>query len=109
MLHSTCTWNCSVKRAAPFYEKLRMHETAVDAQLSVLRSIERRLQRQRQQVAALQVAEGDVCGFPVNLVTAMRSRQLDEMSLQSFEIAGAEPAQDEFLSCGSGLSDNGDR
>ena len=30
-----------------------------------------------------------------------RSCQLDEMSLQSFEIAGGEPAQDEFQSQGS--------
>ena len=29
-----------------------------------------------------------------------QSRQLDEMSLQSFEIAGGEPAQDEFQSLG---------
>eukprot|EP00438_Fugacium_kawagutii_P000673 Skav222325 [mRNA] locus=scaffold1249:284706:295193:- [translate_table: standard] len=55
--HSGCTWNCSVKRAAPFYEKRRLHES--------------------------------------------RSCQLDEMSLQSFEIAGGEPTRDEFLSQGS--------
>lgn len=104
--HSACTWNCSVKRAAPFYEKRRMHETAVDAQLAILRSIERRLQQARQHVAALQIQAGG-SGGRVACVARIRSRQLDEMSLQSFEIAGGQPGQDEFLSCGSGQSDDG--
>ena len=37
----------------------------------------------------------------IPLGTRSRSCQLDEMSLQSFEIAGGEPAQDEFQSQGN--------
>mmetsp|Transcript_86332 Transcript_86332/g.252635 ORF Transcript_86332/g.252635 Transcript_86332/m.252635 type:complete len:705 (+) Transcript_86332:55-2169(+) len=96
--HSGCTWNCSVKRAAPFYEKRRMHEYTVDTQLAGLRGVEQRLQLARQHVAALRQSSGSVPGS--------RSRGLDEMSLQSFEIAGGQPGQDEFHSCDSNASDD---
>ena len=57
----------------------------------------------------------DASTFLPRAVDVWRSRPLDELSLQSFEIAGGEPAQDEFLSlghlnrsaqhfCGSGVS-----
>jgi len=108
--HTACNWNCSVKRAAPFYEKRRMHETKVDAQLSVLHSLERRLQQARSTVAALEIKEGLHKGTPM-VLTRTRSRQLDEMSLQSFEIKGGEPAQDEFRDefmscCGSDVGED---
>lgn len=96
--HSQCTWNCSVKRAAPFYEKRRMHEYTVDLQLSALRGVEQRLQQARQSVMVLRQPNGYARGG--------RSRGLDEMSLQSFEIAGGAPGEDEFHSCGSGASDD---
>jgi len=96
--HSGCTWNCSVKRAAPFYEKRRLHELKVDQQLQRLQVVEARLHDARKRVAELQAQspEGK---------SRSQSRQLDEMSLQSFEIAGGEPAQDEFQSCDEGSSD----
>mmetsp|Transcript_96867 Transcript_96867/g.202391 ORF Transcript_96867/g.202391 Transcript_96867/m.202391 type:complete len:696 (+) Transcript_96867:75-2162(+) len=110
--HVGCTWNCSVKRAQPFYDKCRMHQIKIDAQLSVLRSIEKRLQQQRQIVAALEISEGVHHGGPM-LVTRSRSRscQIDELSLHSFEIKGAEPSQeefrDEFMTCwGSDLEED---
>ena len=73
------TWNCSVKRAACFYEKRRLHELKVDQQLHQLQRVERRLAAARQRLADLQKES------PVR----RQSRQLDELSLQSFEIAGA--------------------
>merc|ERR1712050_419673 len=93
--HSVCTWNCSVKRSAPFYEKRRMHEHTVDGQLQVLHHVEQRLQQARHRVAAIN------CGGTVGRAMSWRSRQADEMSHQSFEIAGAEPGEDEFefVSC----------
>lgn len=108
--HRGCTWNCSVKRAAPFYEKRRMHEYAVDAQLSTLHAAEQRLQGARRRVVAAQ-READATRSP-SLRSAVSSRSLarfdiarfrslDEMSQQSFEIAGGEPGEDDFLSCGS--------
>jgi len=100
--HSVCTWNCSVKRAAPFYEKRRMHEYTVDTQLSALRAVEQRLQQARQRVTVLRQTDGSTFGSRSD-----RARGLDEMSLQSFEIAGGEPAQDEFLSCDSSASEDG--
>jgi len=92
--HSSCTWNCSVKRAAPFYERRRLHEATVDSQLSDLGKLEKKLQQARQRVASLRAEHGEALA-----ATARTPRQLDEMSLQSFEIAGGEPGQDEFLSC----------
>lgn len=96
--HSGCTWNCSVKRAAPFYEKRRLHESKVDHQLQQLQIVEHRLKEARQRVILLQAESPDG-------KSRSRSCQLDEMSLQSFEIAGGEPAQDEFQSCDEGSSD----
>ncbi|CAK9060596.1 unnamed protein product, partial [Durusdinium trenchii] len=89
--HSGCTWNCSVKRAAPFYEKRRLHESKVDQQLQQLQLVEQRLHVARQKVAQLQAESPSG--------RSRRSRQLDELSLQSFEIAGGEPALDEWHSC----------
>jgi len=93
--HVVCTWNCSVRRAAPFYDKRRMHETKVDAQLSVLSSIERRLQHAKQSLAAI-AGPGQMPFVPRRSVS---SWQADELSLQSFEISGGEPGRDEFMSC----------
>eukprot|EP00913_Durusdinium_trenchii_P034526 g32300.t1 len=90
--HSGCTWNCSVKRAAPFYEKRRLHESKVDQQLQQLQLVEQRLHVARQKVAQLQAESPSG--------RSRRSRQLDELSLQSFEIAGGEPALDEWHSPG---------
>jgi len=104
--HANCTWNCSVKRAAPFYEKRRNHELKVDQQLSQLRNVEHRLQEAREAAAKLTGAEpASPAGSRSN--GRSKSRQLDEMSLHSFEIAGGEPAQDEFLSCDEASSDDG--
>ncbi|CAE7290410.1 SFH4 [Symbiodinium natans] len=100
--HSACTWNCSVKRAAPFYEKRRLHELKVDQQLTQLHSVERRLHEARKHLAEVQGAES-----PVSAKRRSQSRQLDELSLQSFEIAGGEPCEDEFFECDEGSSDTG--
>lgn len=101
-MHSACTWNCSVKRAAPFYEKRRLHEFKVDQQLTQLHAVERRLSEARKHLAEVQGAES-----PASVKRRSQSRQIDELSLQSFEIAGAEPAHDEFLSCDEASSDEG--
>ncbi|CAE7504448.1 unnamed protein product [Symbiodinium microadriaticum] len=97
-MHSACTWNCSVKRAAPFYEKRRLHEFKVDQQLTQLHAVERRLSEARKHLAEVQGAES-----PASVKRRSQSRQIDELSLQSFEIAGAEPAHDEFLSSNYGI------
>lgn len=82
-----------MKRAASFYEKRRLHELKVDQQLSQLQLVERRLADARQRVAELQ-AESPVRhrrrqGGSAGWLDRSQSRQLDELSLQSFEIAGA--------------------
>eukprot|EP00933_Yihiella_yeosuensis_P065243 TRINITY_DN6895_c0_g2_i1.p1 TRINITY_DN6895_c0_g2~~TRINITY_DN6895_c0_g2_i1.p1 ORF type:complete len:470 (-),score=119.74 TRINITY_DN6895_c0_g2_i1:36-1445(-) len=99
--HSGCTWNCSVKRAAPFYEKRRLHEQKVDSQMRQLCVVEKRLVEARNQVA---VIEGQSFQSPTGSLNRSR-RQLDELSLQSFEIRGGQAAEDEFLSCDE-LSDD---
>jgi len=103
--HRGCTWNCSVKRAAPFYDRRRMHEHSVDAQLSKMKAVERQLQIAKQRVKDLR-AKGSYT--PLSAGRSRTARSLDEMSLHSFEIAGGEPGQDEFMSCASDTSD-GDR
>lgn len=101
--HNICTWNCSVKRALPFYDKRRMHEFTVDTQLAALQSVEQRLAEARQRLQQLQLASSGN-----GTRTSNRSaRPLDELSLQSFEIAGGEPGEDEFCSCDEDDSDEG--
>lgn len=103
--HSNCTWNCSVSRAAPFYEKRRLHEFKVDQQLLQLVAVERQVLAARRRVSQLQTRSFI---SPKDATARSRSlRQLDELSLQSFEIAGGEPAQDEFLSCDEASGDEG--
>jgi len=106
--HSGCTWNCSVKRAAPFYEKRRAHELKVETQLAEMRRVEQQLYGARQRLADLQNAGLGLVGRARSVRSMLSSRsRLDEMSLHSFEIAGAEPCEDEFMSCcGSINSDN---
>ncbi|CAJ1410554.1 unnamed protein product [Effrenium voratum] len=97
--HGSCTWNCSVKRAAPFYEKRRMHELKVDQQLTQLKKVEQRLHDARKRLVELQAESPDG--------RSRRSQsQWDELSLQSFEIAGGEPTQDEFMSCDEDSSED---
>mmetsp|Transcript_60857 Transcript_60857/g.145057 ORF Transcript_60857/g.145057 Transcript_60857/m.145057 type:complete len:641 (-) Transcript_60857:221-2143(-) len=97
--HSRCTWNCSVKRTAIFYEKRRLHEKTVDSQIANLQSIETNIYAARCKIvqerggkSAVKSKAGSVRG---------RGVSVDAMSLQSFELAGAEPLEEEFMSCGS--------
>lgn len=46
-LHGGCTWNCSVRRAAPFQEARRLHEVRVETQRAELGVLEARLQEMR--------------------------------------------------------------
>jgi len=107
-LHKGCTVNCSVKRAAPFYERRKVHESTVEAQLAALHAAERRLHDARHRVVQLQMEEkgGRVSPSNRSVVSALyrRTCNFDEMSLQSFEITGGEPGEEDFLSCASGGS-----
>eukprot|EP00929_Paragymnodinium_shiwhaense_P087690 TRINITY_DN47833_c0_g1_i1.p1 TRINITY_DN47833_c0_g1~~TRINITY_DN47833_c0_g1_i1.p1 ORF type:complete len:659 (+),score=209.35 TRINITY_DN47833_c0_g1_i1:145-2121(+) len=100
--HSLCVWNCSVKRAQPFYDKRRLHEASIEAQQAGLQKAEREVQLAREKLAALHFHEHQqqrgADGMPLRPFLK-RTYSVDEMSLQSFEIAGGQPGDDEFMSC----------
>lgn len=85
-LHGGCTWNCSVRRAAPFQEARRLHEVRVETQRAELGVLEARLQEARRALAELQGAQ-------------LPWQDLDDASPQHFEIPAGAPAEDEWGSC----------
>merc|ERR1712178_37714 len=54
-LHRGCTWNCSVKRAQVYFEKRKLHEGIIDAQLHRLHAVEQELYAARHRVVELKV------------------------------------------------------
>merc|ERR1711879_791020 len=98
--HSYCSRNCSVKKAKPFYEKRRLHEKLLETQQATLQSVEGELHVARERVRALQapLVQKDA-GSPVPLGRMQSIRSFDELSLHSFEMPGAQPAEDEFHDC----------
>merc|ERR1712216_5543 len=97
--HTNCMWNCSVTRAEPFYRRRQEHEDLVLAQLSMLEAIERRLQRAGQYANSLRVAVS--ASGSGSTSTVPRTRSATNLGLGGFEIAGAGPGQDEYLSASS--------
>mmetsp|Transcript_13771 Transcript_13771/g.26243 ORF Transcript_13771/g.26243 Transcript_13771/m.26243 type:complete len:702 (-) Transcript_13771:106-2211(-) len=110
LTHSRCGRNCSVRRAAPFFEKRQAHEDLVEAQLTMLQAVERRLHQahldlKAQQEAQLRAAQVETSPAATFQAATFRTVSGDEMSLKCFELSGAEPKEDEYLSCDSDISD----
>ena len=114
--HQNCSRWCSVIRAEPFYKKRQVHEEIIEAQLSVLAKAEGRLQQARDRVAWLREARSSAgagaapeetppLGVPAQPSRESVYQQASEISLSSFEIAGAEPREEDFESCHSAASD----
>jgi len=126
--HRSCTLNCSVRRAAKFFERRQIHEMHVEAQITMLKSLEQRFLKAKKHARAIRDAEKEamfvppqmfqcpqdlpgmssssfMCtgaeAVPVPPLSCDRPPDLQGISLGSFELAGAEPSADEFLSCSS--------
>merc|ERR1712217_809584 len=99
--HWGCSWNCSVKRAEPFHRKRQAHEDLVSSQVSMIEATERRLQKALKRAAALQAAAA-ASNSNVTRGTSTSSTEKGrrrKLSVKDFEIAGAEPREDEYFDC----------
>merc|ERR1712176_319647 len=107
--HRDCSMNCSVKRAAPYYERCRMQDRVIDQERVKLNALEQKLHAARHRVVELQLggqAQKPPSETMRSVLSAKYSRmtKFDEMSLHSFELPGAQRSEDDFCSCDSGES-----
>lgn len=51
--HANCTWNCSVQRSKPFYDKRKAHEENVDKQLHELEVMSQDITKLREEFNAM--------------------------------------------------------
>merc|ERR1711907_872372 len=99
--HRGCTWNCSVKRAQVYFEKRKLHEGIIDAQLQRLHAVEKELHAARHRMVELKVGAHRKVGSPScrSAVSARyaQEQRFDELSLVSFELPGARMEEDDFM------------
>eukprot|EP00401_Gymnodinium_catenatum_P063794 CAMPEP_0117507798 /NCGR_PEP_ID=MMETSP0784-20121206/26612_1 /TAXON_ID=39447 /ORGANISM="" /LENGTH=640 /DNA_ID=CAMNT_0005303319 /DNA_START=20 /DNA_END=1939 /DNA_ORIENTATION=- len=100
--HRECGSGCSVKRAAPYYERCRMQDRVIEEERLRLHQLEQKLHAARHRVVELQVGIGRQSDSPscLSAISSQYKRvaKYDEMSLQSFELPGAQPSEDSFHS-----------
>merc|ERR1712194_464651 len=92
---NTWGWNSDLQRAAPFYEARQSQEDAIEAQLKILQSMENRMTSAQTRLTNLRSTRNQ---GRVDISHRPRFQALD---FHNFELAGGEPHDDEYLSCGS--------
>eukprot|EP00931_Biecheleriopsis_adriatica_P043763 TRINITY_DN25007_c0_g1_i1.p1 TRINITY_DN25007_c0_g1~~TRINITY_DN25007_c0_g1_i1.p1 ORF type:complete len:655 (+),score=164.83 TRINITY_DN25007_c0_g1_i1:24-1988(+) len=100
-MHRCCGPNCSVKRAAPYFERCKAHDAKIDQDNVALQAMEQRLHAARRRIVEIQLGEQQPSMDSKSMLSAKygRMRKFDEMSLKSFELAGAERSDADFVSC----------
>eukprot|EP00927_Polykrikos_kofoidii_P049177 TRINITY_DN43288_c0_g1_i1.p1 TRINITY_DN43288_c0_g1~~TRINITY_DN43288_c0_g1_i1.p1 ORF type:complete len:679 (+),score=119.97 TRINITY_DN43288_c0_g1_i1:277-2037(+) len=94
---SSWPWGSNVTRAAPFYDKRRLHEVKVESQVIGLRVAEEKVAEARKRVVALRHAAA--MATPRTSVESDLDRgTLLDSRFRDFEIEGGEPGNDEFMS-----------
>ena len=95
--HRRCTINCSVRRAAPFYEKRKLHDATFTSQVAALETVERAIHEARHKLENVQRRIG---GSPPTNTAHMPYESILEELIPGSEIF-QEAGDDGFESCDS--------
>eukprot|EP00933_Yihiella_yeosuensis_P021413 TRINITY_DN16936_c0_g1_i1.p1 TRINITY_DN16936_c0_g1~~TRINITY_DN16936_c0_g1_i1.p1 ORF type:complete len:111 (+),score=26.28 TRINITY_DN16936_c0_g1_i1:80-412(+) len=98
-MQSVCTWNCSVRRAAVFFEKHHAHEEEVSRQARELEDLEKRIAAVRSQLEDAEVDSLDK-DSPARFVSCSRrshASSIDRSGLKDLTTADYDVA--DFYSC----------